>query len=60
MPELSAYECRICQFCYDPNQGDLQGQIAAGTPFTDLPDDWSCPECGSDSALFMPAPDAAE
>ncbi|WP_405023274.1 rubredoxin [Marinospirillum sp.] len=59
MPDMTAYECRICQFCYDPQEGDSQGQIAAGTPFADLPDDWFCPECGSGLEAFMPAPDAA-
>ncbi|WP_114417840.1 rubredoxin [Marinospirillum perlucidum] len=58
MPEDRAYECRICQYCYDPAQGDPEGQVAAGTAFADLPQDWFCPECGAEPETFMPAPDA--
>ncbi|WP_200176886.1 rubredoxin [Ectothiorhodospira shaposhnikovii] len=59
MSDMTAYECRICQFCYDPREGDIQGQIPAGTPYMALPEDWFCPVCGAGREVFMPAPDAA-
>ena len=31
---------------YDPEVGDPEGGIAAGTAFEDIPDDWVCPLCG--------------
>lgn len=32
---------------YNPVIGDPDSGIAAGTAFTDIPDDWSCPICGA-------------
>ena len=31
---------------YDESLGDPEHNIAPGTKFEDLPDDWVCPECG--------------
>ena len=38
--------CIVCNYTYDPVQGDPAHGIAPGTPFEDLPHDYSCPECG--------------
>lgn len=38
-------ECKICWEVYDPKIGDAYWQIPPGTPFADLPDHWSCPNC---------------
>ena len=46
-------ECKICWTPYDPVEGDDYRQVEAGTPFTDLPEDWSCPNCGAPKAQFM-------
>ena len=51
-------ECKICWYVYDPAQGDSYWQIAAGTPFTQLPEHWRCPECDGDKNQFMLLPDA--
>ncbi|MCL2157304.1 MAG: rubredoxin [Methanobrevibacter sp.] len=40
------YTCEMCGYVYDPEEGDLDNGIDAGTSFEDLPDDWSCPMCG--------------
>ena len=39
------YEC-VCGYVYDPEVGDVEGDIEPGTAFEDLPDDWVCPLCG--------------
>lgn len=44
---MSKYECTVCGYVYDPNEGDPDNGIAAGTAFEDLPDDWVCPMCGA-------------
>ncbi|WP_207264837.1 rubredoxin [Desulfovibrio sp. Huiquan2017] len=31
---------------YDPTFGDSETEIAPGTKFEDLPEDWVCPRCG--------------
>ena len=36
-------ECKICWTPYDPAEGDDTRQIAPGTPFVALPEDWKCP-----------------
>ncbi|WP_210528151.1 [NiFe]-hydrogenase assembly chaperone HybE [Rubellimicrobium arenae] len=46
-------ECKICWTRYDPAQGDVTRQVEPGTPFTDLPWDWSCPVCSSPKAQFL-------
>ena len=46
-------ECGICWRVYDPAEGDAVGQIAPGTPFADLPEDWRCPNCDAPREKFM-------
>jgi rubredoxin len=46
-------ECKICWWVYDPAEGDETRQITPGTPFADLPWDWSCPNCSGDKNGFM-------
>lgn len=44
---MDKYICDVCGYIYDPSAGDPDNDVAAGTAFTDLPDDWVCPECGA-------------
>lgn len=46
-------ECKICWAVYDPKIGDDYWQIPPGTPFYDLPDHWTCPECDGNKNDFM-------
>lgn len=46
-------ECGICWTVYDPADGDDVAQIAAGTPFSALPEDWRCPNCDAPKSKFM-------
>ncbi len=46
-------ECKICWHIYDPALGDEYWQIPAGTPFSQLPDHWSCPECDGSKQDFL-------
>ena len=46
------YRCTICGYVYDLNQGDPEHSIEPGTPFEDIPDDWTCPVCGASKDLF--------
>lgn len=43
---MAKWECQICGFIYDEEVGDADSGLAPGTKFEDIPDDWSCPECG--------------
>ena len=51
------YRCLICSYIYDPAVGDPENEIPAGTAFTDLPDDWLCPDCGVGKDEFEPVDD---
>ena len=48
------YRCTVCDYIYDPEIGDPEGDIAPGTAFEDIPDDWVCPECGVEKDMFEP------
>ncbi len=49
---MDKYECNICAYVYDPEKGDPDNGVAAGTSFDDLPDDWVCPVCGAGKDAF--------
>ncbi|UVK35863.1 rubredoxin (plasmid) [Mesorhizobium sp. AR10] len=46
-------ECGICWHVYDPAEGDPVWQIASGTSFANLPEDWRCPNCDALQSKFM-------
>jgi rubredoxin len=49
---MDKYVCTICDYVYDPENGDPENGIAPGTKFEDLPDDWLCPVCGVSKSDF--------
>ncbi len=51
---MKKYKCQICGYVYDPEKGDPDAGIKAGTPFEDLPDSWVCPVCGASKSDFEP------
>ena len=46
------YVCTVCGYVYDPEVGDPDGGIPAGTAFEDIPEDWVCPVCGVGKSSF--------
>ncbi len=51
---MTKYECDVCGYIYDPEKGDPSQDIAPGTAFADLPDEYVCPECGVGKEDFSP------
>lgn len=51
---MKKYVCDVCGYMYDPEVGDTDNDIPAGTKFEDLPDDWTCPVCGAGKDDFSP------
>ncbi len=51
---MQKWSCTICQYVYDPAEGDPNNGVNRGTPFEELPDDWVCPLCGASKDLFEP------
>ena len=49
---MDKYVCTVCGYVYDPEQGDPDSDIAPGTSFDDLPEDWVCPICGAEKSDF--------
>lgn len=52
--DSARYVCIVCGWVYDPDEGDPDSGIAPGTPFKDIPDDWTCPACGVGKEHFEP------
>mgnify|MGYP000013854515 CR=1 FL=1 len=48
------YECKLCGYVYDPAEGDPDNDVAPGTPFKEIPEDWVCPLCGAGKEEFKP------
>ncbi len=46
-------ECGICWWVYDPTEGDELGDVPAGTPFSSLPANWTCPNCEAPRLKFL-------
>jgi rubredoxin len=51
--DATRLECKICWYVYDPARGDDYWQIPPGTPFSQLPYHWTCPECDASKHGFM-------
>ncbi|MDO5146067.1 MAG: acyl-CoA dehydrogenase family protein [Eubacteriales bacterium] len=47
------YVCGGCGYEYVPELGDENGEIAPGTLFEKLPEDWVCPECAEGKDMFI-------
>ncbi len=43
---MKKYVCNVCGYIYDEELGDPSNDIAPGTKWEDLPDDFACPLCG--------------
>jgi len=50
---LARWACNRCGWTYDPDCGDPYRPVPPGTAFEDLPDDWHCPNCGSEKDYFF-------
>ena len=48
------YRCTVCEYVYDPEQGDPAGGVEPGTAFDSLPAEWVCPVCGVGKDQFEP------
>jgi rubrerythrin len=53
-PVPGKWICKVCSVIYDPAVGDPDSGIAPGTPFEAIPEDWTCPICGTRKANVEP------
>ena len=49
---MEKYVCSVCGFVYDEAEGYADAEIAAGTKWADVPEDFVCPLCGVGKELF--------
>ena len=49
---MAKYVCTVCGYVYDEAAGAPDEGIAAGTKWTDVPDDFVCPLCGVGKDMF--------
>jgi rubredoxin len=50
--KMDKYVCTLCGYVYDPEAGDPDNGVAAGTKWEDVPEDWECPVCGASKDDF--------
>lgn len=50
---MDKYRCIVCNYIYDPKEGDPDVGIKPGTAFEDIPSDWVCPVCGVGKEMFQ-------
>ena len=43
---MARYICTVCGYVYDEAEGAPDSNIAAGTKWEDVPEDFVCPLCG--------------
>lgn len=43
---MSRYRCDSCDYVYDEKDGDPREGFPPGTAWSEVPDDWACPDCG--------------
>ncbi len=54
---MASYSCEVCGYVYDEAQGEPREGFPPGTMWDDVPDDWTCPDCGVREKIdFLPVP----
>lgn len=43
---MAVYECDGCGYRFDEDKGDAHEGYPPGTAFSELPEDFVCPDCG--------------
>jgi len=51
--EFRKWECVVCGLIYDEALGWPADNIAPGTKWEDVPDSWTCPDCGVGKGDFQ-------
>ena len=51
--EYRAWMCVVCGMVYEEAEGLPEADIPPGTRWEELPDDWTCGECGAGKDDFI-------
>jgi len=49
---MKKYVCSVCGYIYDEEKGEPDEGIAPGTRWADIPDTFTCPDCGASKDMF--------
>lgn len=53
---LRKWQCTVCGFIYDEEEGWPEDGIQPGTPWDQVPASWVCPDCGATKSDFNMVP----
>lgn len=45
--DYKTWMCLVCGWTYDEEMGCPEEGLAPGTRWADIPEDWTCPDCGA-------------
>jgi rubredoxin len=52
---MARFRCPVCGYIYDEELGAPREGFPTGTAWSDVPDEWACPDCGvRDKVDFEP------
>jgi rubredoxin len=49
---MAKYQCTVCGYVYDEEEGDSESNVPPNTLWDDLPEEWVCPVCGAKKEEF--------
>lgn len=49
---MKTYMCLICGYLYEERLGAPESGLPPGTPWSDVPLSWRCPDCGAGKEDF--------
>ena len=49
---MRTWMCVNCGFVFEEAAGHAESGIPPGTTWEDVPEDWSCPDCGAPKSSF--------
>ncbi len=53
-PDCQCMICTVCNWVYDPQIGEPNQGVEVGTPWSEVPDYFLCPECNLGKDVFVP------
>jgi rubredoxin len=56
---MAAFRCPVCGYVYDEHKGEPHEGFPPGTPWSEVPDEWCCPDCAvREKVDFEPVEDS--
>ena len=51
---MQRWKCTVCDYVYNPSDGDPANDVPPETSFEDLLEEWKCPVCKAGKSFFQP------